>query len=296
MNKIKEKLTGNSSSSHDDSNKLSKNEYGSNTTGTTSSPTSKLQNPISSSGGTTGTYANQSPPSSYPQQNSGYTSNASDRDGYSSHNQTGSYPEHSSGHTSMKDRLPGGHSNHQERSSYPQNTGGYTSTSNDRMAGSYGNNEHHSSSGPRQPFDPYSSKGQETAARAETTGYGNNQTQNYSRPTAEDSMSHGRDGGVTNQYSDQRHGAPHTSSRDHESSSHYGRDATMAGGAGGVGAGGISAYDQNQSSSQPLAPGQQHNVQHMDRDSHPMGSNTSTGNNMPGESPGMTQAKKMGGA
>ena len=288
MNKIKEKITGHSSSSSGDTSKLTKNEYdsyGSNTSGTTSSATSKLQNPISSSGGTTG--------SSYPQNTSGMTSTAG---GYSSHNQP---------------------------SNYPQDTSAYTSTSRDRMPGSYGTDESHmptsgnTPSTARQPFDPYSSKGQETAARAGTTGYGSSQTQNYSRPTAEDSsISRARDGGVTNQYSDQRYAAPQTSSHlptstGQTSSSHHGRDAALAGGAGAVGAGGIGAYElnKNQSSSQPLTSGQHQDVSYMNRDTQPMGSmghdssmaggptsGTLTGSSMGTEHAGLTQARKMGGA
>ena len=124
------------------------------------------------------------------------------------------------------------------------------------------------SAGPRQPYDPYSRKGQQTAADAATPV----STKNYSRPSADDpSVARTSGGGIANQTTDQRYGAQRYGDQHYTSGSqptitgqsasppdaypeeqtssqhHYGRDAAM--GAGALGAGGAGAYAMGKSSS-----------------------------------------------
>ena len=254
ISKIEDKLSGSSSS---DQNKLEKSNYGSvgsNTTGGTSSTTSKIQNPISSGdrSGPTGSAIDPSTGnvhSSYAQDTS--------RSGVPSN-----YPQNTSGYTSSSGAP----------SSYPQNTSGYTSTSGatDRMPGSYVNDETHipssttstSRTGPNQPYDPYSSRGQETAARAGTTS-------STSRTMEDPSMSRSRDGGIMNEQSDPRYTSqtdPRYTSQTSPtsgttSSHHYGRDAAL--GAGALGAGGAGAYEMNRDKppTQPLTSSTGHHGQ-----------------------------------
>jgi hypothetical protein len=267
LDKIEDKL----SSNKDKDSKLEKQNYDSSTgsTGTAS----KLQHPISNSSG--GTYGGSTGPTSgqtydnYRQDNSGYTS-------------------------TMKDRVPGSYVSDEDH--IPTTTTTTTSTS------------------ARQPYDPYSSKGQETAARHGTTGYGSSHDRDYDRTARDDpSLARSRDGGITNQYSDQRYGATQTSSASPTTGSHhYGRDAAIVGG---TGAAGVGAYElgKDHPSSQPLTTNTgQHQYQdasYMNQAQHTARNGSMAGGAMEpaamgghsqgglaGESPGMTQAKKMGGA
>ena len=286
ISKIEDKL----SSNKDD--KYERQNYDSNTgsTGTTS----KLQHPISSSSG--GTYGTST--------------------GNTSGKEYGRYPQDESRYTNtMQDRVPGSHIT-QNESHVPTHT---TTTSTSTRTE------------PRQAYDPYSSKGQEAAARG-TTGIGSSHDRHgeHYGVTGRDEASHVRskDGGILNHSSDQRHGDQrYTDDRyaSHQISSnspttgqhHYGRDAAMAGGAG---AAGLGAYEvgKDHPSSQPLTanPGQQqyqdvsymqqpqhnvHQAQHSSRDASMAGGAMEPGamgsqGQMPGESPGLTQARKMGGA
>lgn len=133
---------------------------------------------------------------------------------------------------------------------------------------------------PREPFDPYSSKGQQTAANAadQRAGYGASQNRAEAGDMGSRSYASGQDvqrsphGGVTNQVSDLKTG-PHSHLENREAvptaggqrvgsgsgagsgnmpgafdsyesqgqqQHHYGRDAALAGGAG---AGGVGAYE-----------------------------------------------------
>lgn len=265
------------------------------------------------------------------------------------------------------------------------------------MPGEYVTDETHApssttSSSARHPFDPYSSKGQETAARAghhpsstgqtmddpsiarakdggimnqssdsryagsqQTSGapttsshhyerdaavaggagalgaggvgaYEMDKNKHLSQPTSGAPTSTSRDGGVMDQYNDQRYGGPQTASgaptstSQTTSSHHYGRDAAVAGGVGAVGAGGVGAYEmgKDKPSSQPLTDrscetGQQQDPSYMQQ-SQPSsvgrdtgmaggamgasqtGGSSAAGSAVSSESPGLTQARKMGGA
>ena len=303
MSKIEDKLSGSSK----DQNTLQKEQYDSNTSSTGNS--SSLQHPISGSkptgtavssgddgyGSQSGTYGNQT--GSYGSQPNTYSSN-----------QPGAFDS-----KTTSDRMPGGYESGNQYSS-----GTTTSSTAPRQ-------EYESPTGPRQPYDPYSRKGQQTAAAGAMPGSGTTQTSDYGRSGYEDpSVARGKTGGVLNQTDQQRYtsgsqptstttssGHPVSSASQYQSQPtsqhHYGRDAAMAGG---VGAGGVGAYELGKHQ-QTTTAGQPQDPSYMNRsaggtqydpnasrsmEDPSMASGASPSSGVPGESPGLTQARKMGGA
>lgn len=286
ISKIEDKVKGNSS----DQNKLEKEPYESSSSG------SRLQHPISSSDG-------------------GPTGSAVGKDGYGP--QTGSTSDKygtSDTYGSKSDTYGGQSGSYGNQPDTYTSKQGYTgSATSNRMPGEFEprGEMRSTTSGhtPNQPYDPYSPKGQMTAADGQPTS----QTQNFSR-TSPQSGSHNTS---TIPSSNQPLSSSNRGDDRYESQStsqhHYGRDAAMAGG---VGAGGVGAYEiekhqQNQSSvpqgtstshrhgddsyTERSSGGQQYGQQYgpgRSAEERSMESGVGSGG-MSGESAGLSHAKKM---
>jgi hypothetical protein len=266
ISKIEDKLTG---AKHEPN-------YDSGTTSnTTSSNASKLQNPISSGAGPTGTAVS-----------------GTSRDGYGSSGLT-------SGHT-------GNTASGQSSSTSPA---GHTTQTSSSINPSTTTSTHTTTNSDRQTYDPYSSKGQSSAM---STGVPPLSNTSGTRAAYEDpSIARGHQGGILN--SSQGYGNPSASQQQPSSttssatrqpetsasvqpgmtqpqttssSHHYGRDAGIVGGAG---AAGVGAYEMGKHSGQTSSSSAGYPTDHATSPSHQYTPGTAT-STAPGANPGSTSA------
>jgi hypothetical protein len=228
INKIEDKLSSNKSSNTEPQT------YESNSSGAPSN----IRHPISSNQGTSPTVG---------------ATNTADRDGYgtqpSKYNTTtnSGYGQQPGSYQTDTRTAPTGHGNDTMPTTTTNTT---TSTNTDQ----------------RQYYDPYSRKGQQTAASAATDRYGMSpSTGNNTSPNADANVARSHRGGVLNSNDDPRYGTQHhgnvsatgnqdmgTMSGEPASRHHYGRDAGMGAGAG---AAGVGAYEMGKSDRHPQEAG-----------------------------------------
>ncbi|KAK5164955.1 uncharacterized protein LTR77_009620 [Saxophila tyrrhenica] len=302
ISKIEDKLSGSKSS---DNQQYESKESSS------SGNASTHQHPVSgSTSGPTGT--------AVPSNSSGSTS-AAGRDGYGMQ-PTDTRRNDYSGQSSNRDPRTADYPTHSSRTAdYPSQStshsthpGGYSTTTRSEAPAGYSNDPRTttttnttSSSSPRQPYDPYSSRGQRAAAAA-AHEHGMSPTTGGSRaPYADAETSRSQQAGIASGsrgYGPEYiNSAPHASSGGQQDLSsisggdsrhHYGRDAAMAGG---VGAGGVGAYEYGKHQQQPGSS----STQNYSRPGEYAG-RASAEQTMPmsagAGSGGIDHAKKMGGA
>ena len=340
ISKIEDKLSGSSS----EQNKLEKQNQDTGSSSTMDGATSKLQHPISGSDGR----PHGSEVGSASRMPGGYDDSSSDPSGNYGRGTSDNYGSSNSGNydRATSDKYDRGTSNRYDRDTSDAYGGRQTGSgmSSSTMPSSATSGTKSGYSGPQQPYDPYSSKGQQRAADAVTggsSGTSRNQAQNFSRNNYDDSsVARSKHGGIVNQNEDPRYTSGTTGGQSYDNSSgttsgsqptsaphhHYGRDAALAGG---LGAGGVGAYemgrsrDHNATSQNPSSSGytsgninQPQDVSYMNRsaDAAPIssadqyagrsstenpdmaGSTASMGSAGTSEHPGLSQARKMGGA
>ena len=266
ISKIEDKLSGSSS----EQNKLEKQNQDTGSSSSMNGATSKLQHPISGSDGR----PHGSEVGSASRMPGGYDDSSSDPSGNYGRGTSDNYGSSNSGNydrgTSNKydrgtsNKYDRGTSNRYDRDTSDAYGGHQTGSgmSSSTMPSSATSGTKSGYSGPQQPYDPYSSKGQQRAADAVTggsSGTSRSQAQNFSRNNYDDSsVARSKHGGIVNQNEDPRYTSGTTGGQSYDNSSgttsgsqptstphhHYGRDAALAGG---LGAGGVGAYEMGRS-------------------------------------------------